>query len=86
MQRRYSWDMSRSAADVLEAALALPEEQRAEVAEKLLASLGGEVDAEAESEWGTEIERRLARIEAGQAKSVSMDESLACLQRIARGG
>lgn len=78
--------MSRSAAEVLEAALALPEEQRAEVAEKLLASLDGEVDADAESEWGIEIERRLARIEAGQAKSVSMNDSLARLHRLARGG
>lgn len=78
--------MNRSAAEVLEAALALPEDQRASVAEKLLASLGGEVDADAESEWATEIERRLARIEAGQAKSVSMNESLARLHRIARGG
>ena len=78
--------MGRSVAEVLEAALALPEEQRAEVAEKLLASLDGEFDADAESEWTAEIERRLARIESGQAKSVSMDESLARLHRIARGG
>lgn len=78
--------MGRSAAEVLEAALALPEEQRAEVAEKLLASLDGEIDADAESKWGAEVERRLARIEAGQAKSISMDESLARLHRIARGG
>jgi putative addiction module component (TIGR02574 family) len=78
--------MSRSATEVLEAALALPEEQRAEVAEKLLASLDGEVDADAESEWGIEIERRLARIEAGQAKSVSINDSLARLHRLARGG
>ena len=64
--------------------MALPEEQRAEVAEKLLASLGGEVDADAESEWGAEIERRLARIESAQTRSVLMDESLARLHRIAR--
>lgn len=50
-RRCYPWDMSRSSAEVLEAALALPEEQRAEVAEKLLASLDGELDADAESEW-----------------------------------
>lgn len=78
--------MNRSAAEVLEAGLALPEDQRAPVAEKLLASLDGEVDADAESEWATEIERRLARIEAGQTKSVSMNESLARLHRVARGG
>jgi hypothetical protein len=60
------------------------QDQRAEIAGKLLASLDGEVDAEAESEWGAEIERRLARIESGQMKSVSINESLARLHRIAR--
>lgn len=78
--------MNRSAAEVLEAALALPEEQRASVAEKLLASLDGDVDADSETAWAAEIESRLARIEAGQAKTVSMDEALVRLQRIARGG
>lgn len=78
--------MIRSAGEALEAALALPEDERAEVAEKLLASLDGEIDANAEAEWGAEIERRLARIEAGHSKTISMDESVARLHRIARGG
>ncbi|MBV8760817.1 MAG: addiction module protein [Deltaproteobacteria bacterium] len=78
--------MSRSAAEVLEAALALPEEQRATIVEKLLASLDGAVDADSETQWAVEIERRIARIEAGQAKSVSVNASLGRLQRIARGG
>ena len=76
--------MQRSAADVLEAALALPEDERAQLAEKLVASLDGETDPDAEAAWGEEIERRLARIEAGQSKSISMDESVARLHRIAR--
>jgi putative addiction module component (TIGR02574 family) len=78
--------MSRSAAEVLEEALALPEDQRAQVAEKLVASLDGDVDPGAETEWGVEIERRLARIEAGQSKRISMAESLARLHRITDGG
>jgi putative addiction module component (TIGR02574 family) len=77
--------MNRSAAEVLEAALALPPDERASVAEKLVASLDGDVDPDAETEWAAEIERRLARIQVGQA-SISMDESLARLQPIARGG
>lgn len=77
--------MQRSAAEVLEAALALSEDERAEVAAKLVASLDGEVDPDAEAAWAVEIERRLARIEAGQSRSVLMDESLARLHRIARG-
>jgi hypothetical protein len=36
--------------------------------------------------WGAEIERRLNRIEAGQAKGISMADSLERLHRIARGG
>jgi putative addiction module component (TIGR02574 family) len=78
--------MQRSAAEVLEAALALSEDERAQVAERLVASLDGEMDPDAEAAWGAEIERRLSRIETGQSKSVSMDDSLARLHRIARGG
>jgi len=78
--------MSRSAAEVLKDALALPEDQRAQVAAAILASLDGDFDPDAEMKWAAEIERRLIRLEAGQAKSVSMDESLARLQRIASGG
>jgi putative addiction module component (TIGR02574 family) len=78
--------MSRSATEVLEEALALPEDQRAQVAEKLVASLDGEVDPAADAEWGAEIERRLARIDAGQSKGLSMAESLTRLHRIVRGG
>jgi putative addiction module component (TIGR02574 family) len=82
----YPSDMQRSAAEVLEAALALPEDERAQLAEKLVASLDGNVDPDAEAAWGEEIERRLARIEAGQSQTVSLDESVARLHRIARGG
>lgn len=78
--------MQRSAAEVLEAALALSEDERAQVAATLVASLDGEAEPDAEAAWGEEIERRLARIEAGQSRSVSMAESLARLHRIARGG
>lgn len=72
--------MQRSAAEVLEA-----EGERAEVAAKPVASLDGEVDPDAEATWTVEIERRLARIEAGQSRSVLIDESLERLHRIARG-
>lgn len=61
-------------------------DQRAQVAEKLVASLDGKDEPDAEAQWGAEIERRLARFDAGQAMSLSMDESLARLHRIVRGG
>lgn len=76
--------MQRSTAQVFEEALALPDEDRAKLAEKLVESLDGEPDPDAETAWAAEIERRLAKIDAGQASSLPMDEALARLRRAAR--
>jgi putative addiction module component (TIGR02574 family) len=76
--------MPSSTAEVFEAALALPDEDRAKLAEKLMESLDGAPDPASEAAWATEIERRLARIDAGQASSISMDEAIARLHRAAR--
>jgi putative addiction module component (TIGR02574 family) len=57
---------------------------RVRAARQLLDSLDDEVeDPRAEQSWAVEIERRLARIEAGQAKLVAMDEAVMRLQRAA---
>jgi putative addiction module component (TIGR02574 family) len=76
--------MQPSTSEVFEAALALSDDDRAKLAEKLVESLDGELDPDAETAWAAEIERRLARIDAGQASSLSMDEALARLRRAAR--
>ncbi|MBA3394772.1 MAG: addiction module protein [Deltaproteobacteria bacterium] len=65
--------------------LKLPVEDRANAAKLLLDSLDGEADPDAEGEWALEIERRLAKIEAGEAKLVPMDEAVTRLHRAARG-
>jgi putative addiction module component (TIGR02574 family) len=67
--------------DVFAAALALPEAERGELAEQLVASLDAEAEPDAEAAWAAEIERRLARIDAGQAESISRDEAVARLHR-----
>lgn len=77
--------MSSSTAQLFEAALALPEDVRGDLAEKLVQSLDGDVDSDAAETWGEEIERRLARHEAGEGKVLSMDEALGRLHRAARG-
>jgi putative addiction module component (TIGR02574 family) len=75
-----------SAEDHVQALLKLPPEDRARAARQLLDSLDDELeDVVVEQAWALEIERRLARIEAGQAKLVSMDEAVMRLQRAARG-
>jgi putative addiction module component (TIGR02574 family) len=76
--------MQPSTAAVFEAALALSDDDRAKLVQKLVESLDGEPDPHAEAAWAAEIERRLARIDAGQASSLSMDEALARLHRAAR--
>jgi putative addiction module component (TIGR02574 family) len=66
-------------------ALALSEEDRGKLAEKLVESLDGAVEPTADEAWAAEIQRRLARIEAGQAKSISMSEAVARMHRAAHG-
>lgn len=53
---------------VLAEALRLDPSARAHVASELLASLDGPADADAETAWIAEIERRVAAIESGTAQ------------------
>jgi putative addiction module component (TIGR02574 family) len=73
--------MSDSVSDVFDAALALSEEDRGRLAEQLVQSLDSDLDPGAADAWAAEIERRLARIDAGQATTVSMDDALRRLHR-----
>jgi putative addiction module component (TIGR02574 family) len=73
--------MQWSAPEITEAALALSEEERGTLAEKLVQSLDGDLDPNAEDAWAAEIERRLARIDAGQASALPMEEAIARMRR-----
>jgi len=73
--------MQRSAREVTEAALELSEEERGRLAETLVQSLDADLDPHAESAWAAEIERRLARIDAGQASAIPMEEAVARMRR-----
>lgn len=61
-------------------ALALPAEQRAELAHALLESLNGEDDADAEATWLDELDRRVQSVADGTARLVDWDDAR---QRIA---
>ena len=69
----------------LQELLKLSLEDRARAAKLLLDSLDGEVDADAEDAWAAEIERRLARIQAGEATLISAADAAARIRRAARG-
>lgn len=62
--------------EVLEAeAMKLSPEERARLADRLIASLSE--DAEIEEAWAAEVERRIAEIEAGRAPVVPAAEAIA---------
>ncbi len=65
--------MTKAARAVLAKALRLGEDERAEVAAEVLASLDGPTDADAEVAWEAEISRRIAAIDAGEIELESWD-------------
>jgi putative addiction module component (TIGR02574 family) len=62
--------MTQQALDLLQKALSLSEEERADLACSLMDSLDTLVDADAETAWAEEIERRVADLESGKVKTV----------------
>ena len=59
-----------------ELALELPAEERAALAQDLLASLDGPADADAATAWEDEITRRLDELEGGRAQTLEPEEAL----------
>ena len=66
--------MKRDAAEILKEALALPTEARAALAGSLLDSLDKGADEDAEASWEIEVNRRVAELDSGAAKTVSWAE------------
>ena len=56
-------------------AMKLSAEERAQLADRLIASLFE--DAESEDAWEVEVERRIAEIEAGRSKLIPASEAIA---------
>jgi len=73
------------AMELLAAALRLSEEERAALAGELIQSLEREVDPDAEAAWSAEIRRRLARVDAGIAATVSWSEARRRIHAAATG-
>ncbi len=66
--------MTQEARELLQKALALPEQERAELAGSLIASLDKIVDQDAEAAWQQEIVRRAREVESGTVEAVSWEE------------
>ena len=66
-------------------ALALPEEERAELAVDLIDSLDGPANAHAEEGWVEEVSARLLALRAGQAEVVPFEAAIAAAHQHPRG-
>lgn len=71
----YNTFMTHEANDVLRRALALPPEDRAELAGSLIESLDAATDADTEEEaWQQEVARRIQDLDAGKAQTIPWAE------------
>ena len=66
--------MSDLTEELVQKARALPPEDRARLAEEMLASLHEDGDSEIEAAWDEEIRRRIKEIESGTAKLIPAEE------------
>jgi putative addiction module component (TIGR02574 family) len=73
--------MSRAVEELYEQASHLSEEDRAELAGKLLESIEDPPDEGVEEAWAAEIERRMVEYRAGRVKTIAWSELRAHLHR-----
>jgi putative addiction module component (TIGR02574 family) len=66
--------MTHEAHELLEKALALPENDRAELAGNLISSLDTTIDQDADAAWQQEVARRLQEVQSRKVKTVSWEE------------
>ena len=76
--------MNDQVAVLAERGLALSQDDRARLAEVLLASLDPEPQSEVEAAWEVEIERRLAAYDRGEVQAIDAEEVFAKAELIAR--
>jgi len=66
--------MTERATELMQKALSLSEEERADLACSLIDSLDATVDEGAESAWSKRSRGRIAELDSGRAKTVSWEE------------
>jgi putative addiction module component (TIGR02574 family) len=61
----------------------LPPETVAELVDRIMVARHGEIEPSIAAAWKSETDRRIAEIDAGKAKGVPLEESLARARKIA---
>jgi putative addiction module component (TIGR02574 family) len=77
--------MTRRAAEIVRAAMELPEDERVRVLEELLVSLEPAPDEDVDAEWAAEIERRSAELKGGMVRPIPWSEVRSRARKRARG-
>jgi putative addiction module component (TIGR02574 family) len=67
--------MTQEAAELLKKALSLPVSERADLAGSLIESLDDTQDEAVAAAWDEEVVRRMADIDSGTVKAVSLEEA-----------
>jgi putative addiction module component (TIGR02574 family) len=62
--------MTQEAQEMLQKALALPENERAELAGNLISSLDATVDQDVDAAWQQEVVRRLHEVQSGKVATI----------------
>ena len=66
--------MTPEVSKLLERALTLSVEEQEALADSLISNLGGKVDEGVQAAWHAEIEKRIADLDSGKAKTVPWEE------------
>jgi len=66
--------MAQEARELLEKALALPDNERAELAGNLISSLDATVGPEVDAAWQAEVMHRLHEVQSGKVATISWEE------------
>lgn len=67
---------------IVEETRELPPDVVAELVDRILLARHGGVEADRESAWKTEIDRRIWEIEEGKVQGIPVEESLARIRKI----
>lgn len=76
--------MPESVSELSRRALELAPEDRARLAEELLASLEGDLEADVDAAWDAELKKRIAEVESGAVTLIPADEVFARVRRSLR--
>ncbi len=66
--------MTPEVSKLLEQALSLSVEEQEALADSLISSLGGKVDAGVQAAWDEEVKRRIEELDSGRAKTIPWEE------------